>query len=725
MRSRGAGGLLVVALSVVCVSAAGAATRPSVTSVSKPPKGLKAGQSFKVTTRVKGNLTGKTVTFYLSSNAKLSLADPELAGAWKIGKAARAKTSVTVPAAIPGGTYRLLACLGSTCHTSAGKTKVRVPASTPMLAFSDAQEIPTTAQLQSQLQDIPKPICAPGGATPTLKKALADARAYLMSKAAAATKKLGASSQTRTVGDAKAFAAGALADGHPAAALAAYLDAYLHAPGDPELLIDMAGVLTPLDMPRDALAMLAAAKQVGGSASSPAGYPMQAVALDDQGYAEMSLCDYVKAKSSLNAAIALAPSMREARVNLAGIALATGGDTAATATAVGQTIHRDPNVPVDTGTGGLELPVANNVFEMSHSSPDPSLPDLMLDHAQSVEEAATMGAPGGYWQLVYNAAEAALQPPVTTTQQPQQPASQARFAAAGQQIGDNDLATKSLRDRVFQDGQDVTAAASAYFGPTGGWHTAALSNDAASACSQTRAAHAKWLMYIQPYETDTLNLINTEYARDSAIASNFKNAYYHAALENTIDNWVAGMYASLAQQAWTWGASLARADMFVSTSGGNGQWYYDGGCTAGPPAAASGGSTAISIPPINGCQATFGKEAKLSLSLAIFSIDLSCEEVGLEVAAPDLVGPFVSGTYNWESGEVSVFGGVKVGGTLPGTGWGGEADAGFYLTAGPSGIEDVGVKATAGTSFQVGPVTQNLGSTQMSYGVADMVSLGT
>ena len=118
MRSRSLGSLLIVALSALCVPDAGAATRQSVTSVSKPPKALKAGQSFKVTTTVKGKAKGKTVTFYLSTNTKVGLADPELAGVRKVGKATRAKTSVTVPEAIPGGTYRVLACLGRSCRAS-------------------------------------------------------------------------------------------------------------------------------------------------------------------------------------------------------------------------------------------------------------------------------------------------------------------------------------------------------------------------------------------------------------------------------------------------------------------------------------------------------------------------------------------------------------------------------------------------------------------------------
>jgi hypothetical protein len=715
--------MLLAGVGWLCVPTAEAAAKPSVSSISRPPKALEAGGSFKLTTTVTGRARGKTVTFYLSADKKLSLADPELAGIWKVEKAPRATTSVRVPAAIPAGTYRVLACLGSVCHAGGGETKVGVPSPTPMLAFSDAQTVPTTTELVSELQDTPKPVCAPKRATPSLKTALADARTYLSKTAAAATKKLDASADTRTAGDAKEFAAGALVDGSPAAALAAYLDAYSHDPKDPELLIDMAGVLTPLEMPRDALAMLAAAQQLGASASSPAGYPMQAVALDDQGYAEMSMCDYSSAKSALNAAIALAPSMREARVNLAGVALATNGATPATATAAAQAIHRDPEVPVDQGDGGLEVPVAANVFDMSDPSPDPSLPELKLDSAESVEQAAALGASGGYWEQLYNAAESAHQPAPIPPQQQLAPATQERFQAALEQIGDNDLATKALRDQVAQDEQDVSGALQSYFGSSNGWMTVSQSNDPQSACGQTRAAHAKWLMYMQPFQADTLNLINEEYERDSAIAANFKDPYYHAALENTIDNWVASQYALMAQQAWYWGQRLDAADMWVSTGGG--KWYYDGGCTTAQSAVSAGSPTPITTPPVNDCEAAFGKEAELSLDLEIFSIDLSCEEVGVEVAAPDLIGPFVSTTYNWETGAVTVFGGVKVGGSLPGTGWGGEADAGFYVSAGPSGVTDVGVKATTSESYQVGPVTRSLGGTSVSYGVADMVSVGT
>ena len=124
------------------------------------------------------------------------------------------------------------------------------------------------------------------------------------------------------------------------------------------------------------------------------------------------------------------------------------------------------------------------------------------------------------------------------------------------------------------------------------------------------------------------------------------------------------------------------------------------------------------------CKSIFGDTASLSINLFVASVSLSCEEVDAEIAAPELIGPFISGGYNWATGQVTVFGGVKAGGHFLDTPLGGELDAGVYITATSSGIQDVGVRATGSAGFDVGAITPTVGS-GMSYGVADMAGTGS
>jgi hypothetical protein len=713
--------LLSFVAALVALPAPALARSAEVATLTNPPHSVAAGKSFSVKVSLKGS---GVVRFVLSTDAKHSLADPELAGTVRGSSRARS-ARVTVPAATPGGSYRLLACVGSACHASRGKVKILAARQDKLLAFSDAHLIPPSAQLKSELGSIFRMPCVPGGATPSLSRALSDARAFIRAHDSAGMSKLSASSSTHTAGKAKAVAAGAMAAGKPDAALAAYLDAYRRDSKDPELLIDMAGVMTPLGMPRDALALLDGADALGAPASAPAGFNLQAVSLNNRGYAEMAMCKWAAAQPALHAALALAPAMREARVNLAAVSLATQGTSTTTVKDFAGAVHRNPQVPVSVDTTGRAVPIAQDVFDMSHPAPSaPDLPELKLDQARTPAEVAGFGATypaQGYWVTLDNFmfSQRPIAPPMPTGLSP---ATQHRYLDILSQLGDLDPSTAALQNRVDKDQQDVEAVLSEYFEGQCGefcmkW---AQSGDPAAACARSTQVHSHWLGLMHAYLADLLTLIQAEYRHGTALAANLANPTLRADLMATEKTWVFAEYGGITQQAHYWASFMFNANVVDRNTGVG---YSAGGCVPNQTPAQALPVTAPKLPDPFSCKATFGDAPAIAINLLVVSLSISCEEVDAEIAAPELLGPFISGGYNWVSGQVTVFGGVKAGGHFLDTPLGGELDAGVYITVDRSGVQDVGVRATASGGFDVGAVTPTV-SSGMSYGVADMASTG-
>ncbi|MFC4456149.1 tetratricopeptide repeat protein [Deinococcus sonorensis] len=118
--------------------------------------------------------------------------------------------------------------------------------------------------------------------------------------------------------------AAALAAGRPRAALALLLAAQRAAPKNPWILVNLAGVLSLTGLPREAIAVLDAADQLGGALPAPAGVPGRAVALSNRGHAFLGLGRWKEAETPLRAALKLAPDFSEARANLSQALLCQG-----------------------------------------------------------------------------------------------------------------------------------------------------------------------------------------------------------------------------------------------------------------------------------------------------------------------------------------------------------------------------------------------------------------
>ena len=106
---------------------------------------------------------------------------------------------------------------------------------------------------------------------------------------------------------------------------------------------------------------------------------------------------------------------------------------------------------------------------------------------------------------------------------------------------------------------------------------------------------------------------------------------------------------------------------------------------------------------------------KFSVKLGDFvKFSTNCEQIGLEVASKSdvlWVGFFGEGSYNFVKGTGTFFAGVKGGGKIPETGISVSAKEGVYMSVGPNGIRDVGMRVSTTGAFGLssGPTVEMKG----------------
>ncbi|GGO31806.1 hypothetical protein GCM10008949_28390 [Deinococcus humi] len=122
----------------------------------------------------------------------------------------------------------------------------------------------------------------------------------------------------------------ALAAESPRAALALLLAGHRAKPKDAMTLVNLAGVLTLAGLPREAIAVLDRAAELGGKLPTPGGVPGQAIALTNRGHAFLGLGRWSEAQAPLKQALSLAPDLSEARMNLSKALLCNGDVNGAT-----------------------------------------------------------------------------------------------------------------------------------------------------------------------------------------------------------------------------------------------------------------------------------------------------------------------------------------------------------------------------------------------------------
>lgn len=124
------------------------------------------------------------------------------------------------------------------------------------------------------------------------------------------------SSFAKTTADAASFVFGALGDGSAWGAIEAALRVQQLDPNDAGPLISLAGLVSPAGMPQEALSMLDAAAKLTAKSPAPMGIDIRAVADNNRGLALLLLGYPGEAIGYFQQALQKAPELSEARVNL-------------------------------------------------------------------------------------------------------------------------------------------------------------------------------------------------------------------------------------------------------------------------------------------------------------------------------------------------------------------------------------------------------------------------
>ncbi len=238
----------------------------------------------------------------------------------------------TVPLIAALGLVSLIVSGGSPCFgqptltTRNAGTAVASGRRSAVRSLADLSTHNLTADLQALVAWTYSIPAQTGGSGPvTLAEALASARARRdLETTAAQRAALAASPLAQSARSLQGAAAAAIAGGRPAAALSAMLLAQERAQKDPTILVNLAGLLARLGMPREALALLDAADRLPGELPSPMGINGHAIALNNRGYALLLLKRWADAEPPLRQAMGMAPLLSEAATNLA-VALAGQG----------------------------------------------------------------------------------------------------------------------------------------------------------------------------------------------------------------------------------------------------------------------------------------------------------------------------------------------------------------------------------------------------------------
>jgi tetratricopeptide (TPR) repeat protein len=636
------------------------------------------------------------------TNPRSSLTDVLLDGtapvkSVKAGRTVAApQVKVTVPVGTPPARYTLLACADDQGHVgeadeadncTATTAKVEVdeaPGSEDLTvqSFSDTYRWPQSEQ--SNLSYI-KIFC--NSAYPqkryTLSSAIASVRDHLEELAPGGLAKLDKSGLIVDATDAERVAAGALTGGSPGLAMAAMLEAHELDPTNGSHLLNAAAIANAISLPNEALAFVDAAAGLD-FLRTPAGIPHEAAALTTRGQSLIMLGKYDQAKPLFEKAKQLAPILTESDAGLATVAACKGQDDLAVRYLRRSRIVSDEPVPTTPPT---EEP----------QQPEPQI-DITRGKAMPLRQLQLPGTPehGVALDPVYKDIQDGFSGEIQARNDEEAQIDQHLRAT-------DDLRTDAeidRRDSLFsllylthQEGE-VEAAQQAYDdqldllvdmkeawwgGGTGeapyvyddlsekAWDACAGSQDPncwikemnRTCRPKLNIAHQAYVDELAELQDLGDNLLTVWSKRMSGIAANFIDEEAHRKALLHIEGIEMGIYAGIVQsaQAWTHYESLYETECVEPLPND----------VVNPPEAAPG-----AVSPGN-CPSGL-KAISVKATLGPTSLKVNCERMEQSFSSEivPLLHVFVDVKFDFRSGNISVWAGVKGGGKV-----GNVVDAGF------------------------------------------------
>jgi len=539
----------------------------------------------------------------------------------------------------------------------------------------------------------------------SLARALANAERFLARKAGKkALTRLYSNRALRKPAGAVAVAAGGIATANPAGALAALLKARKLAPKDPDILVNMAPLLTHLGLAPEAIAVLDAADRMRGRSHAAMGLKPKAVALNNRGQALLGLGQWNPAAKALTKALALDPVLNEAATNLAAAELCRGkAEEAVRFFRLGQYRRRYDSIdaipPSGEGEGTGRRPVGDWI-DLSKGI-DNQLPQLPLPRSVDQTEAAydsylaEDNAVADRLNQVL-AEESKFRAELSAQLAASSPATRARTNAVMSSAPDNWLVLSAAvrtreaeLSRVAREWSEESSDAFPVWGARARDDCEGVEDlDAQRRCmkerereyctAQTNPALSRFNSAIRSLEESKAALHSAGYRHDTAAAATLKRPAAH------------GLMLALARER-----GLRRySDL---TSLGSGWSAYQ--CDA--PRAPADAFGEVNTPGSSPCQVP-----SFSINLRVAEVSADCENIEAKIATEGALGAFLKVSHGVRSGETTVFAGPQGEVKIPGTNIGATIEDGLYIKVDRDGnLKDIGFRVAVGGTVGAGAVS--------------------
>jgi len=608
-----------------------------------------------------------------------------------------------------GGTGRTATTTASPGSGAAGGTRI--------WAFSDGNPVRPASAYAAELSARSADLCQTaeqGSKQMSLPQALASLESALASAAGPdALAKLAATKVGKSPAQAETVATALIAKANPGGSLAALLIAHKLEPKEARHLENAAVVATSLGYPQEALALLAAAAPLQEKGASEMGIDRTARMLNNQAYALIRLGRWSEAVPLLKTAIAREPLLNEAQRNLA-VAYLCLGNAAAAGEAKRAGERRNHFVDIGDPAKPQTFDPAK-AYDLSKGQPA-NLPNL--SYPITLDQAA-----GAAPKFESDAKKRDAQAKSLLNQMLTSPSNSGSKSSLTilrtvhiLDLAQNIRGTPHIAELFntwwadLQRLHDVSTKWNTDFS-----HTITDCNSRFSTANDQVKCYEAWCTTAQPEahrgwlttikETDTaLRAWADSYSRfANGLATNLKDPVAHTWAVTAERYWLMSNYHLLIFTSWSWLYAMAL---------GKGTCFDQ---VTDEPAETTDGDTASAI----SCTSLIGGAA-FSINLQVVSVNVSCEEVGIEGDLPLLeggfaeAGAFASVGYKFKSGSTTVFAGTyaktnEIGGLSAG------AKGGCYMTWDQGGnMQDVGMRGEASIDQSGGPGSTTVAGTDAS-----------
>jgi len=590
---------------------------------------------------------------------------------------------------------------------------------TRIWAFSDGNPVRPASTYAAELSARSAELCQTaeqGSKQMQLPQALASLEAALASAAGpTALAKLASTKVGKSAAQAETVATAMIAKANPGGALAALLIAHKVDPKEARHLENAAVVATSLGYPQEALALLSGAAGLSESGSPEMGIDRTARMLNNQAYALIRLGRWSEAVPLLKTAIAREPLLNEAQRNLAGALLCLGSASAAgEAKRAGERRNHFEDIGDPAKPQTFDPAKA---YDLSKGQPV-KLP--AVTYPKSLDEAA--GAAPKFesdWRK-RNAQSQSLFYQALTLLTPfdsKSPLKALRIVHI-EDLAANQKATpeltqlftswradlQHLADLAVKWNGDLSSATTDCLNRFGNTGRAAIDCWNAWCSGAQPVAHTGWLGSVKQTDKSLRAWADSYSVFASGLAANLKDPTAHQWVVVDEQYWLMANYALLMDSAMTWLNIMAL---------GKGTCFAQ---ATDAPSETSDGDTASAV----SCTDLIGGAA-FSLNLEVLTINVSCEEVGIEGDVPLLeggfaeAGGFASVGYKFKSGSTTVFAGTyaktnEIGGLSAG------AKGGCYMTFDQGGnMQDIGMRGETSIDQSHGAGSASVSGPDASY----------